>query len=182
MTRRVLTPEELQIRAAELAAQPPAENEVRKLEEGFLIMILGGEAYGLAAPMVQEVVCRPSVTPLPVNPRFVAGVMNLRGEVVAVLDLAAMFGLAASRRRPYAVVVRHEELTAAILADEILEVEWFAASTRQPVVATVRAEVAALFTGVFHWRGKLVTGIDLPGVLGHEEFLRLRKPQEAAGP
>ena len=179
MNRRTLSTEELEARALELSHQPPSEVAVRRLEEGLLIMRLGGEIYGIPAPAVHEVVCRPAVTPLPVNPRFVAGVINLRGEVVAVLDLAPMFGLPAGGPRDYAVVVRHEELVAAVLADETMDVEWFSASARQPVVATVAEEVAALFAGVFHWRGLLVTAVDLAKVLGHPEFLKLRAPKES---
>lgn len=182
MTRRLLSAEELAERAVELSLQPPAEQAAKRLEEGLLILVLGGEAYGLSAPDVQEVVCRPAVTPLPVNPPNVLGVMNLRGEVVAVLDLAGMFGLPKGGSRPYAVVVRRLDVVLAVAADEVLDVEWFGAAARQPVVATVASEVAALLTGVFHWRGRLVTGVDLTKVLEHPELAKLRRAKEPAGP
>ncbi len=62
----------------------------------YLTFGLGGENYGLEILRVQEIVGLLPITRIPRLPSFVAGVMNLRGRVIPVVDLRAAFGLSAS--------------------------------------------------------------------------------------
>ncbi|MBI4423463.1 MAG: purine-binding chemotaxis protein CheW [Elusimicrobia bacterium] len=180
MTRRALAQEELEARALELSRQVALDAAPRGEQESLLVLRLGAEAYGIRASSVQEVVAKPAIAPLPLVPRLVAGVMNLRGELVAVLDLAEVFGPAAPSTRRFAVVARHDDLVAAVLADEVQDVERFAADSREPVLATVAGEVSGFFSGVFRAGDRLVSAIDLAKVFAHPELLKLRKAPEAS--
>jgi purine-binding chemotaxis protein CheW len=64
---------------------------------GILVLAfqLAGEHYALAARYVREVLRLTDCTPLPGAPAFVVGVLNLRGEILAVFDLRPLLGLAA---------------------------------------------------------------------------------------
>jgi purine-binding chemotaxis protein CheW len=55
---------------------------------------VAGERYAVAARYVREVVRLSEPTPVPGAPDFLAGVINVRGEIVAVFDLRPFFGLA----------------------------------------------------------------------------------------
>ncbi len=57
-----------------------------------LIFDLTGKLYGVAVPLVQEIVRLPEITPMEDAPSFIVGVMNLRGRVVPVLDLNIRLG------------------------------------------------------------------------------------------
>jgi purine-binding chemotaxis protein CheW len=57
-----------------------------------LVLPVAGDAYALRLEDVREVVPRPALAPLPGAPSSVLGVMNLRGDVVPVLDTAALLG------------------------------------------------------------------------------------------
>jgi purine-binding chemotaxis protein CheW len=59
----------------------------------YLTVILATETYGIAILKVREIIRLQKVTPVPQLPRFVRGVINLRGRVIPVLDLRAKFGL-----------------------------------------------------------------------------------------
>ncbi len=64
--------------------------------EKYLTVLLDGEAYGIAALKVREIIRLQKPTPLPQMPEFIKGVINLRGRVIPVTDLRVKFGLKAA--------------------------------------------------------------------------------------
>ena len=80
--------------------------------------------FGVAVERVQEVMSSPSITPVPLAPRGVAGLVNLRGQIVTVIDLGRRLGF---RERPAAaspamVMVRSDNTVVGLLVDEIGDV------------------------------------------------------------
>ncbi|MET0238870.1 MAG: chemotaxis protein CheW [Sphingobium sp.] len=100
------------------------QDRAEKPTEQFLVLRIGAESFGLPIDAVEEVTALPAkLTPLPRAPGFVEGVMNLRGQVIPVIDQAQRFGGAASagaRRR--VVVVRMGDLHAGFIVDAVSEV------------------------------------------------------------
>jgi purine-binding chemotaxis protein CheW len=68
-----------------------AQDTVPSLE--LVVFRLGPESYGLRLHEVREIIMVAQITPVPRAPRFVDGVLNLRGEVMPVVDLRMRFGL-----------------------------------------------------------------------------------------
>lgn len=64
----------------------------------YLTFSLKGQMYGLAISSVQEINRMSEIAPVPQTPPFVAGVMNLRGKVIPVVDLRMKFGF---EKAPY---------------------------------------------------------------------------------
>jgi purine-binding chemotaxis protein CheW len=64
-----------------------------KLAGKYLTFKLGDEEYGLEILKVQTIIQMQEVTKVPKTPKFVRGVINLRGKVIPVIDLRAKFGL-----------------------------------------------------------------------------------------
>lgn len=60
----------------------------------YLTFMLAGEEYGVEILRVQEIKGWDTATPIPNTPEHVLGVLNLRGEIVPVVDLRKRFGLA----------------------------------------------------------------------------------------
>jgi purine-binding chemotaxis protein CheW len=85
-TRRIL---EARARAAAKPAAEPDEEE--RLE--VLVFSLGTEIYGVETLYIQEVSQLKNVIPLPCTPAFIAGAMNLRGRILAIVDLRIFFEL-----------------------------------------------------------------------------------------
>lgn len=70
-----------------------AESEENlELVRQYLMFNLGGETYGVGIHAIREIIEYPGVTAIPLAPRFLHGVINLRGAVVPVLDLSVRFG------------------------------------------------------------------------------------------
>lgn len=105
--------------ARRLAQVPPAADASRALE--VLVCRLGKEEYALELRLLHGVYPATGLTPVPCTPPFVAGLLNLRGEILTVLDLAAAIGLIGSEQRE--VVLADTQLVrVGLLVDEVLGV------------------------------------------------------------
>jgi purine-binding chemotaxis protein CheW len=96
----------------------------------FLRLSLGGDMHAVRIDAVREILELSHITPLPLMPDFVRGVMNLRGAVVPVVDLAARLGLQAATltKRSCVVIVdvhvddANTKQTFGALVDAVFEV------------------------------------------------------------
>jgi purine-binding chemotaxis protein CheW len=75
--------------ARRAAGQPSAETHERRQ---YLTFLLGQEVFAIGILVIKEIIEFGDLTPVPMMPVFVRGVINLRGSVVPVVDLAARFG------------------------------------------------------------------------------------------
>ena len=85
-------------------------------------MPLGDEWYAVGAERVKEVTAEPRPTRLPGVQPGVLGVINLRGEIVPLVDTAAILGLEVDAPTAFAVVVNSSDGPAALTATGIPEV------------------------------------------------------------
>jgi len=82
-----------------------------------LLLPVGEDWYALELDAVREVVPRPVVTPVPRAPAGVLGVLNLRGEVVPVLDTARLLGVGHAAAAAHVAVAETARGPAALAAD-----------------------------------------------------------------
>ena len=79
---------------AEIAAQTEQLNKAIKEKAGkYLTFALANEEYGLEILKVREIFGYMDITAVPQTPAYVKGVINLRGQVIPVIDLRAKFGM-----------------------------------------------------------------------------------------
>jgi len=79
---------------SELAIQTRQLNEeITKNEGKYLTFALGAEEYGLEILKVREIIGYMEITAVPQTPQYVKGVINLRGQVIPVIDLRTNFGM-----------------------------------------------------------------------------------------
>lgn len=88
-----------------------------------LVFQLGGQRFGVAAYDVVELLPAVSVTPLPRAPAIVEGVINVRGQLVPVLDIRSRFGLEERpvRHSDHYVVAKAGKRVVAVRADRALD-------------------------------------------------------------
>ncbi len=78
----------------EIATQTDRSNKALLDKEGkYLTFALGSEEYGLEILKVREIIGYMAITAVPQTPHHVKGVINLRGQVIPVIDLRAKFGM-----------------------------------------------------------------------------------------
>jgi purine-binding chemotaxis protein CheW len=82
---------------ARALARPLAGDRIEATAD-LVTLELGGRGYAIEANVVREVCAVRELTPLPTAPPFVLGITNIRGKIIAVLDLAGVLGHGAVAR------------------------------------------------------------------------------------
>ena len=110
-------------RALALAAEPA---RTQTLDESIEVLefLLAHEHYAVESSHVREVYPLENLTPLPCTPAFVLGIVNLRGEIVSVIDLRKFFDLPQTGLPDLnkVIVLESGNMVFGILADVILGV------------------------------------------------------------
>ena len=120
-------------------------------------------------PVAQVLRCE-NLVPLPASPPFIAGLLNLGGEVVPVLNLRSLFGLdpAEPTRRSRVLIAEHNGRKHGLLVDGVNELLALEASSIATVGAGAGGPKAELTAGVAKVRDSLVFILDLPRLLEPE--------------
>ncbi|MGM0632459.1 MAG: chemotaxis protein CheW [Pseudomonadota bacterium] len=108
--------------ATDLNAQ--AEEELAVDTVKYVTFTLAEENYALSAASVNEVLRHSEITPVPGAPGFVLGIINLRGDVVTVVDARRVFGLsrAEATGQSRIVVIELEDYVIGVLVDRVTAV------------------------------------------------------------
>jgi purine-binding chemotaxis protein CheW len=136
-----------EIERARAASAPVAPPRERIWYLGFL---LEGELYGVRLDQLREVAPLGRLRRLPGAPRGVAGLVNLRGEILCALDTRALLDLpsAASGAPAYLVVLRGFDEPLALVVDAVADIYSLDPEQIEPPPATWPAERAARFAGM----------------------------------
>lgn len=133
--------------------------------------------FGIDVRRVQEVLRTQEVTPVPKAPSVIAGLINLRGQIVPAVDMRRRLGLKdrPSQMQPMNMVVRTEEGAASLLVDEIGDVLDVDRTTFEPIPDNLAPEQRELIRGVCKLRDRLLL------VLDAERALELTGTQPGTG-
>jgi len=162
-----------------------ATKEVTQQEQ-YLTFLLAGEEYAISILKVKEIIEYDTVTVVPKTPKWIRGVINLRGSVVPVVDLAVKFGL---EERPVTktsciVIVdgqlENQNTTMGIVADAVSQVMDLAANDiREVPEFGTRVQVNYLL-GMAQLGKKFALLLDVDKVLSTDELLNLEEVAAAA--
>lgn len=133
---------------------------------------LGDEEYAVNVAQVQEIVRLTAITAVPRSPAFVEGVINLRGRIVPVIDLAKRFALPPRERTKATRIIITEVggRTIGMLVDAVTEVLRLAESAIEPAPEILMEDARAdVITGIGKLEGRLLIMLDLPRLFSRDE-------------
>jgi len=147
-----------------------ATQETRTASAGeieFATFHVGRILLGIDIRQTEEINRQLDLTPVPQAPAWVRGVVNLRGEVVTVLDLRTILGLepAALSVASRNVIVRTESEQVGLLVDRVADVVTVAAGEIEPPPANVSGLDGRFFKGVCKLESALLVVLDVHAVL-----------------
>lgn len=150
------------------------EQKSKKEKEVQLVLFkLGREEFGADIGSVLEITRVLEITHLPEAPGFIEGVINLRGKVIAVVDLHRQFQLPASKERPKSariIVAEVHNETVGFLVDEVPEVLRIPQSSLEPPPELVQGKIKNDYIkGVGKLGNRLIVLLDWEKVLAPEE-------------
>ena len=137
------------------------------------VVFAGEEEFGIELGKVVEILKVPRVYLLPHLPSFLSGVVNLRGEVVPLVDLRKRFGIAASSVKERIVVVRADAEKVGLLVDGVKEI-----ITLQPEETTkppgmFKGLKTEYMTGIGRRGDSIIILLDLDALLSSEEKIQM---------
>jgi purine-binding chemotaxis protein CheW len=128
----------------------------------FCTFLLDGKLFGVPVPQVQEVIRFHQMTPVPLAPAVVEGMINLRGQIVIAIDLRRRLSLPerAEKDLPINVVVRAADGAISLLVDEIGDVIEVEKSSFEVPPETVSQSVRDMILGVHKLERRLLHVLD----------------------
>lgn len=137
---------------------------------------LGEETYGVNVMQVQEVLRVTEIAPVPGAPGYVLGIINLRGNVVTVLDTRKRFGMSprelddASR----ILIIESADNVVGLMVDSVSEVVYLRASEMEAAPNVGNEESSRFIQGVCNRDEELLILVDLNKLLTEDELRDIR--------
>lgn len=151
-----------------IRAQAVAQDPVLR----WVTFRLGDETYGINVMQVQEVLRMTEIAPVPGAPHYVLGIINLRGNVVTVLDTRARFGLEARETDDATriVIIETDGHIVGILVDSVAEVVNLRGSEIETAPNVGNSESSRYIQGVYSRDGGILILVDVNKLLSAEEW------------
>lgn len=162
------TAEEILQRRADSLARETAEEETTG-RIAVLLFRMGEEWYAVKVSDVREIFQEYAITTIPCVPDFILGVVNVRGEILSITDLAKMMRLGSvdwdSGLVPPAIVISNGSVVTAMIVDEIGDIAEVASDAIEPPVSIIDRAQAEFIAGSVYIEGSMV------GLVGVERVL-----------
>lgn len=155
-----------------LTKQSTKKNDAADIVLQWVTFKLQEETYGINVMQVQEVLRYTEIAPVPGSPDYVLGIINLRGNVVTVIDTRARFGLESAdiTDNSRIVIIEAEKQVIGILVDSVAEVVYLKQSEVDTAPNVGTDESARFIQGVSNRDGELLILVDLNKLLSDEEW------------
>lgn len=153
---------------ADIVNNDKATNEVLR----WVTFHLDNEVYGINVMQVKEVLRYTEIAPVPGAPSYVLGIINLRGNVVTVIDTRMRFGLQPGEvtESSRIVIIEASNQVVGILVDSVAEVVDLNSNDIDPAPNVGTEESAKFIRGVSNRGEELLILIDLNKLLTDEEW------------
>lgn len=150
----------------------PAEKSQTDLISQWVTFFLDGEMYGVNVLQVQEVLRVNEIAPVPGAPEYVLGIINLRGNIVTVIDTRQRFGLREKELDDTSriVIIEVANNVIGILVDSVAEVVYLRESEIESAPNVGSGDSSRYIQGVSNRDSKLLILVDLNKLLNDDEW------------
>jgi purine-binding chemotaxis protein CheW len=148
------------------AAAAPAFHSVAEVptagEESYFTVFAGGEAFGLSVLHAQTIFRITSVTPIPLGPIDIVGLVNLRGKIVTAVSLRRRLGLPVDEvQNSLAIGIEHKGENFALIVDEVGDVLTLDASMKVAIPAHFDPARSRFMAGLYKVGNMLIPALNI---------------------
>ncbi|MCU0288093.1 MAG: chemotaxis protein CheW, partial [Acidobacteria bacterium] len=124
---------------------------------------LGNEIYALECNYVKEVLHLKLLLPIPGTPAFVLGIINIRGQIISVIDLMKFFDININdlKQSQWIIVLENKNMELAVTADELLGVTTIPIKEIQPALPTLVGVCAEYLKGISKKRSIILDALKI---------------------
>jgi purine-binding chemotaxis protein CheW len=149
-----------------------AAHESGQATEGFVTVVTGGQMFGLRLERVRDVFVPRGLSPVPLAPPEIAGLLNLRGRIVTAIDLRRRLGLPprSDGGTPVAVGIEERGELYGLMVDRVGDVLTLRPSTYDANPVNLDQRWAKLCAGVHRLDHGLMVVLDVDKILDLSQF------------
>lgn len=141
----------------------------------LIVFRTGDEEFCVPIDEVLEIIKVGDITPIPDAPSFMKGIINVRGDIVAIIDLKSRFYLQATGtvKSKHIIITKQENVLFGLMVDEVLE----ALRVKKTDVTQAPSIIFKMYEGyvneiVVH-ENRLIILLDLPKILSQDDLVKL---------
>jgi purine-binding chemotaxis protein CheW len=138
----------------------------------MVIFTLNGKEYGIPVSATKEVIPMTPIVPIPNTPEFIAGVLNLRGNILCIIDLKKQFHFPTQDRdTSHILVVRIHGIVAGLIVDTVKEVLKVMKSQIDPIPPMFNVQSAdPCLIGIAKVQNRIITVLHLENIFSQEQW------------
>ena len=146
-------------------AEVSAEEELR-----ICLFLMGADTYAIPVEALTEIIIPQKIFPIPTTPAYVAGIINLRGNIIPIVDIRPVLALSQEAASGQIAILRYNQMPIGIVVDAVVEI----ASVPRNKIVEVPAEHALQHPGkernrfvksIIHREGGIAALLDIDKVL-----------------
>jgi purine-binding chemotaxis protein CheW len=147
------------------------KNRFMSEQQQYCTFFLNDTYFGIALQDVQEIIRDRATTRIPLAPPDINGLINLRGQIVTVINLQRRLDInkanipMSDEHISYNVVVRTKDEIASLLVDDVGDVLEFSKDSFEPPPATLKGRVRELLQGAYQLPERFLLILDIEKVL-----------------
>lgn len=150
---------------------------VGKKESQLILFSLKNGNYGIPIENVAEINKMEEITVVPRAPKFIEGVINLRGNVVPIIDLRKRFGMNTSEKtkKTKIIIVQFNKRQFGLIVDSVSEVLTLASDQIEPSLPMVSGLKAEFIKGIGKDGEKLIIILEISRILQSDEDIKVEE-------
>lgn len=135
--------------------------------------VLGGETYAFETAHASEVLRMPKLVKLPRVQEIIVGVFNLRGEIVAAIDIRPLLGLPREPIGPSGriIIIKSEKFATGLLTEGVKGVESLPVENFEPAIKSLAGTQREFIRGQIPCDGRLVMLLDVMKLMASSEIV-----------
>jgi len=126
---------------------------------------VGNELYGIEVMKVQEVTGQPNITPVPLSPKFIRGLINLRGQIATAVGMAELMDAEKIKNEEMTVVCKVDGNLISLVVDSIGDVVEVQSEDFENSPDTLPAKIKSYIKGIYKLNGTFLSVIDIDSIL-----------------
>jgi purine-binding chemotaxis protein CheW len=146
------------------------ESQIHEFEtRQFIVFRLGEERFGIDSLNITTIDRMKTITRVPKTPDFIKGVINLRGDIIPVMDLRAKFNLpiAEETEETRIIILKLEEISIGVIVDQVLQTIQLRGEDIESALSLINNSAADYILGIGKVDGEIVT------LLNFEKLVKL---------
>lgn len=167
--------------------KPEQVQQQNLVKRQLIVFKLGQEEYGIHIDQIKEVVITPHITRMPKTPFYIKGVANIRGNIIAIVDLEEKFGLKkasdkdVNEEKNYTLVVESDTFKMGVLVEEVPNTLSISSSEidESPTLMQENQEGGDYVKGIVKAGKRLIILIDIFEVMAEKEMSQMLQKEKS---